>query len=893
MQKKLEQIIKDYNLEGTRIKSGRQRIYPQRKGLNATPEQLENLKSVLDGNSVKGTLRITAGDVVIAANTAGAIEKAFDPGLLPNQPKSSEVDLMQTNTEVPVMESQTEIPMGKSETSVSLAESKAEVPTIETTSEAQVQDVLSQDTLSQPVEAPSVNPLSSASTEKLETVESKLEPTIAQTDSKTPQQTYLDLLKQSPAFEGVDVTYEDLQALSLEAMKPLDAIVLKAASQNNLSRDEAESIIGAGSPYIQASVDKIQASAEQLVTPEFVSASEQTQAENEAARETYLDLLKQHPEFPDKDITLAQLSQQSLVDGMFSDTYVVGMAYEKGLSREELDRVITQGSPYVQQQIETGSRTNARNYITQISSGYQDKLQGRLENPTLQAQSVDPTAPEAVPTPPSNPDSVQTEPSIEQAPNAVQTAAEKKTALLRETYFELLQEHPDFKDLVGVATRDELLEQPASIQQIGDRQVSEMAIERGVAEDDLKWVIDRGSPYVQQQREAGALSTVQRYQTDLWFENRYRFDHQTNAPQRESYVALSDAFYDSEYPGDDYADLYARAQNNPAAGIKNDTQVVLAAFRLNESPAQLEGALSESPYVQAQLKQGVPLAEMQQKYIAPIMAQYTEFYHEKISKGSPEENLRTAVENVSTQHEQVKSTAAASTEAKEFDHPETAQTLDPTKDFRDTVQRGAATLQTHTISAKETLELAQKNLSTFAKHVKHRGLKAWAKEQMPILQNKTKELVQAQAAKIGEYAKEQAPIIKDAAITGAKQVSKTVVDYAKENAPVVAEKAKALGGTIVERVYSATRLVDPTRVEALGARVLGQDGGFEGNTFHFKRTDSGIEISLKNGTPVYANGKLNPKLDGSSIYQLNQLAQKVDEFKTPTQVEEKRKAISR
>jgi hypothetical protein len=85
MQKELEQIIKAYGLENTRIQCGRQRIYPPRVGLNATPEQLENLKSVVDGNSVKGTLRITAGDAIIAANTAGAIEKPFSPWLLPQQ----------------------------------------------------------------------------------------------------------------------------------------------------------------------------------------------------------------------------------------------------------------------------------------------------------------------------------------------------------------------------------------------------------------------------------------------------------------------------------------------------------------------------------------------------------------------------------------------------------------------------------------------------------------------------------------------------------------------------------------------------------------------------------------------------------------------------------------
>jgi hypothetical protein len=186
----------------------------------------------------------------------------------------------------------------------------------------------------------------------------------------------------------------------------------------------------------------------------------------------------------------------------------------------------------------------------------------------------------------------------------------------------------------------------------------------------------------------------------------------------------------------------------------------------------------------------------------------------------------------------------------DLDYPQDAQTLDPAANLKNTIAQSSATVKEKVLSATETLALAQKNMATFAKHVKHRGLKAWAKEQMPILQNKAKELVQAQAVKIGEYAKEQAPIVKDAAISGAKQVGETIVQFAKDQAPVSAEKAKAFGDAVVERIAEYTQLVDPVQVEQLGAHVLGNDGGFEGNTFDFKRGEKGVEISLKNGTPV-------------------------------------------
>ena len=718
----------------------------------------------------------------------------------------------------------------------------------------------------------------------VETVQAQPEPLSVQTaeiEGKTPQQTYLDLLKQSPEFEGVDVTYEDLQALSLEAMKPLDAIVIRSGEQNNLSRDEAESIIGAASPFIEKSVANIQTAAEELVTPKFVSATEQTQAENQAAKQTYLDLLKQHPDFPDKDITQEQLSEQSLVDGMLSDTYVVGMAYERGLSREELDRVIAQGSSYVRHQLGSGSLSNAQEYLTQISTGYHKKLQTQESTlETTQPTSVEPTTSEAV-----------------------QTETAQQNVAQQVTYFDLLKEHPSFEAL-GITTYDELLEQPDSIQQLCDRKVSDMAIERGLLREKMDQVIGQASPYIRQKQAAGSFSTVQKYRNDLWFENQYRIDTQMSLPQRESYMDLSDAFYDnSPEIGDEYSELYVKAQENPAEARQNDTQVVLTAFKFKESPEYLEGALSESPYVQSQIKQGVPLAEMHEQYIAPIVAQYKEACHDKISDSSSEDNLRKAVEAVSQRQDQsisnaeVTSTPIATTPApaKQFDYPKTAQTIDPAKDFRDTVQRGAATLQTHAVSAKENIELAQKNLATFAKTVKHRGFKAWAADQMPILKQKALDIAAEQGTKLKDWAKEQAPVMKEAAIHTAQFVAQQAFEKSSVAAVVAGqvgrvvadkafEKGKGFGAVAWEKFEKATQLVDPDKLDPAikdAIALFGKDGKVAGEEFNMQQSPDGkVSVHLKDGTPLYADGKVNLNVDSRLRFRLSQIPGNIEEIKS-------------
>ena len=504
--------------------------------------------------------------------------------------------------------------------------------------------------------------------------------------------------------------------------------------------------------------NNLQAPVEQLAIPEFVPAAEQPQAEkdNEAARATYLELLKQHPNSPDPDITSDQLSKQSVVDAMLRDRYVSEMAFEKGLSREELDRVIAQGSPYVRHQLESGSLTNAKEYLTQISTGYHDKLQGVVLDPALQQQR----------------ESRVLEATIE---------AQQKTAAARETYFDLLKQNPDF-GAWRIETYEELQSQSGPAQRVFDDQMSKVALEQQLPHKEWESVMAQGSPYIQSEVESGSLSTAQDYMSERSIYYQHRLEGQS--------------------------------------------------------------ALQEQ---------------------------------------------------VTSNFEVASPTATTPAPAKQFDYPTAAHSIDPAKDFRDTVQRGAATLQTHAVSAKENIELAQKNLATFAKTVKHRGFKAWAADQMPILKQKALEIAAEQGAKLKDWAKEQAPVMKEAAIHTAQFVAQQAFEkgsvaavVAGQVGRVVADKAfekgKGFGAVAWEKFEKATQLVDPDKLDPAikdAIALFGKDGKVAGEEFNMQQSPDGkVSVHLKDGTPLYADGKVNLNVDSRLRFRLSQIPGNIEEIKS-------------
>lgn len=360
-------------------------------------------------------------------------------------------------------------------------------------------------------------------------------------------------------------------------------------------------------------------------------------------------------------------------------------------------------------------------------------------------------------------------------PVKLQTQTEQENIAARDTYFDLLNQHPDFKYL-GVTTREELLERPTAIQQQGDRQVSEMALEQKLPREQLDRVLAQGSPYIERELEAGSLSTVQGYLTERSVAYQHRLD-----------------------------DVLTMQDPTPQA--------------------------------------------------------------EPVPSAPP----------------------------KDFDFPADAvKHAAPMQGFAATVQTQLKSAQATAIAAKENLELAQKNLATFAKKVKHRGFKAWAKDQMPILKEKAQEIAALQGTKLKEWAKEQAPIAKDAALKAVKQVSHEVavtseivgavaVAAGRVVAEAAVEKGKELGAKAWEKFEKATQLVDPVTLDPALKSLMalyGKDGHFSGGEVNYQQTAKGVDVYAKDGTPVYVDGRLNPNIDGRFVDRLNRVSGNLKQVKT-------------
>jgi cyanophycin synthetase len=187
-------------------------------------------------------------------------------------------------------------------------------------------------------------------------------------------------------------------------------------------------------------------------------------------------------------------------------------------------------------------------------------------------------------------------------------------------------------------------------------------------------------------------------------------------------------------------------------------------------------------------------------------------------------------------------------------------------------------IQPKAIAAQETLGLARKNLTAFAKTVKRQGFKAWATDPR---------------AKVRGCAKEQAPVAKQITVDRLPKI----VEQALEKGALVGTIALAIGRAAIDAVLGAgrklgaitwekfekaTQLVDPVMLDPAlrdAIALFGTDGRFEGELFTFQQTTTGIDVRLKDGTSVYTDGKLNPHGDGRFIYRLSKIPENVAKVK--------------
>jgi cyanophycin synthetase len=144
---------------------------------------------------------------------------------------------------------------------------------------------------------------------------------------------------------------------------------------------------------------------------------------------------------------------------------------------------------------------------------------------------------------------------------------------------------------------------------------------------------------------------------------------------------------------------------------------------------------------------------------------------------------------------------------------------------------------------------------------------------------------QEQDLKAKNWAKKQAPVLTQVTFNGLKKIAEQAVDIGKIMGAVaiavgggvadrVLGKVKAWGAIAWEKFGKATQLVDPVTLDPALENVIvrcGRDGWFANEWFIFQRTQTGVDVHLKDGTPVYTNGKLYPKVDGRFSFLLSKI----------------------
>ncbi len=205
--------------------------------------------------------------------------------------------------------------------------------------------------------------------------------------------------------------------------------------------------------------------------------------------------------------------------------------------------------------------------------------------------------------------------------------------------------------------------------------------------------------------------------------------------------------------------------------------------------------------------------------------------------------------------------------------------------FNPAAQTQTESPQLQTFAVQDSPNLAQKaqkkNRTTFTKTLKQGDFKAWVADQK---------------IKVKDWAKKQAPVLKQAAFSAVKKTAEQAFDVGeivgtaaialgRVVANTTLEKGKELGAIAWEKFEKATQLVDPVTLDPALEEVitrLGKDGQFANEQFIFQRTQTGVDVHLKDGTPVYTKGKLNPKVDGRFSFLLSKIPENRAKVKADT-----------
>jgi hypothetical protein len=96
------------------------------------------------------------------------------------------------------------------------------------------------------------------------------------------------------------------------------------------------------------------------------------------------------------------------------------------------------------------------------------------------------------------------------------------------------------------------------------------------------------------------------------------------------------------------------------------------------------------------------------------------------------------------------------------------------------------------------------------------------------------------------------------------------------------EKSAGIRAIAQKKFEKMTQLIDPAILDPAlqdALDLFGIDGRFESEDFSFQQTKVGVDVCLKDGTPVYINQKLNLEVDGRFVYRLSHLPEAIAKAK--------------
>jgi cyanophycin synthetase len=169
-------------------------------------------------------------------------------------------------------------------------------------------------------------------------------------------------------------------------------------------------------------------------------------------------------------------------------------------------------------------------------------------------------------------------------------------------------------------------------------------------------------------------------------------------------------------------------------------------------------------------------------------------------------------------------------------------------------------------SVSEDQTSTQSRIKTWAAN-RSRKATAWVKAQTPIV----KQVILNTAQKIAEQASEKGEVIGAIAVAFGSRIANAVF-----------EKSIELGAIAFEKFEKATQLVDPAILNPALKDVIdlfGKNGRAEDDVFDYQQTSKGVDVHLKDGTPIYTNSKLNLHVDTYFSLRLNKIPGNVAEVK--------------